>query len=147
MVKCDKCGAEIPDGASFCPGCGAPQPEKKPAPAQTSPPQQTYYQPPPSRRSGVSGINGIIGTFFSKQMIIIGLFIGVLIAWITKVAGDIMNFPLYTLEYSIVNIVNYTFMAGVGFLLLGGGFLNCKLSKYIRIGLIVAGGLILAYNI
>jgi len=150
MVKCEKCGAEIPQGASFCPGCGAPREPEAPAPVPTPTPppapQQTYYPPPP-KRSGGSGIKGIVDTFLTKQMIMLGFFFGVLISWIAKIVGDVFSFDTNSLLYGIVNIVNYTFMAGVGFLLLSGGFLNIKLSKYIRVGLIVAGALILAANI
>jgi hypothetical protein len=149
--KCNKCGADIPDGASFCPSCGASKPFEQPAPMPTqpvTPPPQPAYQPPaqpkPKRSSG-NGMQGIVDTFFSKQMIMIGLFVGILVAWISKVIGEFVN--QFSLESDILNVMNYTFLAGAGIILLGGGILNNKFNNYIRVGLIVAGGVILAMNL
>jgi hypothetical protein len=146
MVKCSKCGADIPDAAAFCPGCGTPKSAEQPAPqatqAQTS---QPSAQPAPQpRKSEGSGLQGLIDTLFSKLMIILGLFIGILVAWICRV---IAQFVTWGIGNQVLNLLNFTFMAGVGLLLLGGGLFNKNFDKYIRVGLIVAGGLILAANL
>lgn len=149
--KCNKCGADIPDGASFCPSCGASktfeQPAHMPTQSVTPPPQPAYQPPAPPkpRRSSGNGMQGIVDTFFSKQMIMIGLFVGILVAWISKVIGEFVN--QFSLESNILNVMNYTFLAGAGIILLGGGILNNKFNNYIRVGLIVAGGVILAMNL
>ncbi len=90
-------------------------------------------------------MQGIVDTFFSKQMIMIGLFVGILVAWISKVIGEFVN--QFSLESDILTVMNYTFLAGAGIILLGGGILNNKFNNYIRVGLIVAGGVILAMNL
>ena len=151
-VKCNKCGADIPDNAAFCPGCGAPKSAEQPTPEPATESQPIAAPPPapapkPVRQpvSSGAGFEGMIETFLSAKMILLGFFIGILVAWIAR----IVNQFIYSgdMAYQALNIVNFTFMAGVGGLLLCGGFLNNKLDKYIRVGLIVAGGLILAANL
>lgn len=159
-VKCDKCGGIIPDGASFCPGCGNPKapeppapqpptPEPKPQPQQTTPPppapaMQPVYKPP--KKSGMSGIKGIIDAFTTKTMIVLGLLIGVLVAWIARIVNDLF-LRIGSFESDLFSIINYTFMTGVGLVLLLGGFFNKIINKYVRVGLIVAGALIIAANL
>jgi len=149
-VKCSKCGGIIPDGALFCPACGAPVPkaveQPAPAPVQTAPPQQpttqSAYAP---KKSRTAGAQNLIDSLTSKTVIMLGLFIGVLIAWIAKVIGQFLDYG--TTELKIMNTINFTLMAGVGLLLLCGGFFNKILNKYVRVGLIVAGALLLAYHL
>ncbi len=37
MVNCEKCGAELKEGAAFCQQCGTPAPQPQPAAAATAP--------------------------------------------------------------------------------------------------------------
>jgi len=153
--KCNKCGAELPDNASFCPSCGAAKPVEQtnvfeqPKPVEQPAPQPTYKAPPPPRPKPVkpsgAGIQGLIDTFFTTKMIVIGFFIAVLIAWIARVINQFML--LGTAASNALNIVNFTFMAGIGTMFLLCGVLNTKIDKYLRVGLIIAGALILAQNL
>jgi hypothetical protein len=78
-MYCNKCGAPIPEGASFCQKCGAPV-EPSAAPART--PSAVSDQPvttiAPSRTSGfaiaalVLGIIGFLINFLSILAIIFG---------------------------------------------------------------------------
>jgi len=131
MVKCSKCGAEIPDEAGFCPGCGAPKEQKQPV---------AQPMPPAPKKSSGSGVKGLIYTVTSPMMLTIGLFIGILVAWIIRLVGQFF-------VHAAINVVNLTFMTGIGGLLLFTGLLNDKYSKYIRVGLIVAGAVILSTNL
>ena len=131
-VKCKKCGADIPDDAAFCPSCGSP----KPQPQQAAPMQA---QP---QKSGDGGMKNFIETVFSMKLIVLGLFIALLIAWITRLVG------LFVIGITNpMNAVSITFMAGAGVILLFGGMLNSKHNKYLRLGMIISGALFLAMNI
>jgi hypothetical protein len=132
MVKCAKCGAEIPGEAGFCPGCGAPKPAEQPAPQP--------MQPVP-KASGGDGLHGIADTVFSKVMIMLGICIGLLLAWI----GKILTVFTSGTAYSVGNVLVFTGLAGMGFVLLGGGFLNKGIDKYIRLGMIITGGLTIVF--
>lgn len=152
MVICKKCGANIPDNAAFCPGCGAPRPAEQPAqkPAEQSAPKQQPVAPAPAPKpkppkTSSSGAQGFIDFAFKPMMLIIGIFVGVLVAWISRILAQI--FAANTLANDIGTILNFTFMTGVGGLLLCAGFLNTKYNSHIRIALVVAGAIILAANI
>ena len=71
VSKCGKCGANIPEGAGFCPACGAPKEAAQPA-------------APAPAKSGSPNYQGFIDTIFSRMFITIGLFIAVLVAWILR---------------------------------------------------------------
>ena len=128
--KCGNCGADIPDNATFCPGCGAPKAAG----------QQTPVAQPAPMKSGGAGFQGIIDTFLSRTMILIGLFVGVLIAWILRIIGQFYAHVAITIAY-------ITFMTGVGGLLICGGFLNKNINVYIRAALIAVGGIIIAIHL
>ena len=135
VSKCVKCGANIPKGAGFCPACGAPKAEAAPQPVA---------QPVPVKKAG-SDLQGMIDTLLSPKIITIGFFIGVLVAWISRIVNQFLF--VGTAPYSAMIIVRFTFMAGVGGLLLCGGFLNTKLNVYVRAALIAAGGVIVGINV
>ena len=139
-TKCVKCGAQIPEGAGFCPGCGAPKAGEQSAPQQAAQPA-----PAPMRSGGGAGFQGMIDTLLSPKMITIGLFIGVLVAWIARLVQQFL--VIGTSAFSAMTILRFTFMAGVGGLLLCGGFLNNKLNIYVRAALIAAGGVIIGINV
>lgn len=54
MIKCDKCETMMPDGAKFCPKCGAPMTAAQPA--------QT--EQPASKQKQASGLAGILKHFW-----------------------------------------------------------------------------------
>jgi len=139
-----------------------PQPVQQQPPQQQAPPTQVAPPPPPQKppkapkqkkvkppkppkppKTGPSGIQGFINFAFTIKMMMIGVFITILIGWIARIAAQ---FTIGNL-YKAMNVINFTFMAGTGIILLFGGILNSKLDKYLRIGLIIAGALILAANL
>ena len=152
VSKCKKCGAEIPGEAAFCPACGAPKPsELPPEPAPKSQPEpQPVPQPaqpvqPKLKKSSGTGFQVLIDTFLSMKMMILVILIGVLVAWIALIVDQF--YPSTANVDRIMTILNFTFMAGVGGILLFGGLLNNKFDKYIKVALIIAGGLILAASL
>ncbi len=60
---------------------------------------------------------------FSIKVIVIGLLVAIIAAWATRLAGQFVTFGNAALA---VNILNFTFMAGAGAILLFGGLLNNK---------------------
>jgi len=144
-VNCSKCGAEMPNDAVFCPACGAPKPAGNPAPAPTVPQTQPAPVSQPVAKKAGTDFSGMIDTFFSLKMMVIGFFIAVLVAWIARVVNQFMMPG--TAAADVLSVVNITFMAGIGAILLLGGFLNTRLDKYMRVGLLIAGALILAQNL
>ena len=154
-VKCIKCGADTPDNASFCPSCGAPKQVEQPdvfqnqEPVDQPAPQQTYVAPPPpvpkTKKPAGEDIKKLIDTLFTKKMIIIIFFIAVLVAWITRIINQFVYAG--STASNALNIVNFTFMAGIGAILFSGGLLNTKFDKYLRLGLIIAGALFLVQNL
>lgn len=149
VSKCVKCGADIPDAAAFCPACGAPKAgeQKIAQPAQP----QTMQPIPQPRPSGASSLQGIVDFAFSKFIIMLGICIGALLAWIgtvlsafwgtTVTAGGI---TVSTGSGATANtIMDSIGFGGIAVLLVGGGLFNKKIDQYIRAGMIVAGGLIL----
>jgi len=137
-VKCKKCGASIPDQAAFCPECGAPkQIEEK---ATQTQPVQPIPQPRPETQASLANLANSV---FSKLMIMIGVCIGILLAWIGVI---LRNFAGNT-GATINGILSPTAFAGIGLLLFGGGFLNKDIDKYIRMGMVIIGGFIIVFGI
>ena len=133
-VKCSKCGADIPEGATFCPACGSP--------VSTMQQQQPFTQQK-AKPSGQDSIKGLADTVFSKFIIMLGVCIGVLIAWIGKI---LTTFYIGTAA-NAGNVLHSIGFAGVGLLLFGGGFLNKDIDKYVRMGMVIIGGFILVYSL
>jgi len=132
VSKCVKCGADIPAGAEFCPACGAPKGGGQPA-------AQPVAQPAPVKSGGAS-FQGSINMLFSRMMITIGLFIGILVIWIIRIIGQFYAHVALTITY-------LTFIAGLGGFLFCAGFLNSKLNVYVRAALIVAGAALIATHL
>lgn len=138
--KCSKCGADLSKDAAFCPLCGAPkeaapvqpEPVAQPAPAQPQP----VAPPPKPVKTGPSGLQGLVDLMFSKMVIMLGVCIGVLLAWIGSI---LIAFSSYGTAGSFLGTTGFT---GMGLVLFGGGFLNKNIDKYVRLGMIVIGGYI-----
>jgi len=145
-IKCNNCGANIPAGAAFCPGCGTPKPQAPAAPQQAAPapvyaaqPVQTQ-QPPRASHS----IGGIFDTLFSKTFVCIFVLLGILLAWI---GGIIYIFAddLNILRAGIIlNSLGFLF---VGVSTLMGGITNKNFDKNVRLGLIVGGSVIIVLSL
>jgi hypothetical protein len=149
-VKCNNCGTLFPEEAAFCPECGAPKKqEQKKAQAQPATNQQPQTQPQPQpvrqmpKPAPGAQMKELADTFFSKFMIMLGVAIGILLLWIGALlrnfAGDAGS--------TINGIFSPTAYAGIGLLTFGGGFLNKNIDKYVRMGMIIVGGLMLAFGI
>ena len=143
--KCLKCGTIIPKEAKFCPNCGAVkvietpqtvQPQTvQPQPIQTQP-VQPRPMPNPSRP-----MYETLGPLFSKNLIIVGILIGILIAWIGEIVA---RFTIYLSAGWVLNSLGFVF---VGLFLTGGGIINKNLDKFVRLGLIVGGAITLGMGI
>ena len=132
-IKCTSCGADIPDKAAFCPACGAPKQEKEPEPKQTQAPVQ---QPSKS-------IPELMESIFTETNIFLLIPLGVLIACI----GGLINFYggfNYSTAGIIVNILGVLF---IGMSLLMGGILIKKYDKFIRLGMILGGAIMLTWTL
>jgi len=138
-VKCNKCGANIPDSAAFCPNCGAAKPSKQ---APSPPAAQPTYQKPSA--AGGPGLKGLVDTFFSKLMIMLGVGIGIFLGWISRIINQFITFGIGN---SASTVIGFTGLSIAGFMLLGGGFLNKKIDKSLRMGMIITGGIILAWTL
>jgi len=125
-VKCSKCGADIPDTAAFCPGCGAAKPNQPQAPS--------YSKPPAPVGGEGAGLEGLVKTVFSKMLIMIGFAIAILLSWI----GSLL--VVFGVNGSIGSFLTGFGFVGGGFILFGGGFLNKGIDKYVRLGMILIGG-------
>jgi len=133
--KCSKCGADLSADAVFCPLCGTSKtakPAQQPVQAQPAP-----VVPPPKTGGGLSGLQGFVDFIFSRLVITLAVLIGALLAWIGAL---LVTFSNYNTAGSFIGM---TGLAGIGLILLCGGFLNNKFDKYIRLGMIVIGGYIL----
>jgi len=78
-----------------------------------------------------------VDVIFSRLVIMLAVGIGVLLAWIGAVLVTFSGF------ITAGSFLATTGLTGMGLILLCGGFLNNKLDKYIRLGMIVIGGYIL----
>lgn len=139
-VKCNKCGADIPDKAGFCPSCGAPK-----AVAQTVV-QPAQPQPVVQRASAVSKnaspMEGLFHMVFSKTAIILGIGIGILLLWISVVIAIFASG-----SSDIAFLLSSMGFAAMGFLLLGGGIWNNKINVYARLAMVLIGGFFIVNGI
>lgn len=144
--KCIKCGTKIPKEARFCPSCGAEKVVATPPPAQPQPvqqPVQPQQMPPQQMRAPARPIHEAFGPLFSKNLIIIGVLLGILLAWIGEIIARFTTFTTSTVGF-ILNSLGFVFM---GLFLTGGGILNKNFDNFVRIGLIIAGAIVLGMGI
>ena len=133
--KCLKCGTKIPKEARFCPSCGAVKAIETPQPVQSQP-VQPQPMPSPSRP-----MYETLGPLFSKNLIIMGVLIGILLAWIGEIVA---RFTIYLGAGWVLNSLGFVF---VGLFLTGGGIINKNIDKFVRLGLIVGGAITLGMGI
>lgn len=130
VSKCSNCGAQIPDEAAFCPGCGA----SKGAASQAAQPMRAI----PSTTGNSSPLEGLFNMVFSKTAIIIGAGVGVLLAWIGVI---IVTFA--RLSSDVALLISSIGFAAIGILLVCGGIWNKKIDKFARLGMVVIGAYVL----
>jgi hypothetical protein len=136
MVKCSKCGANIPDEAGFCPSCGAPKAGEQRAP------QATYRPMTPSNSRGISPLEGIFDMAFSKTAIILVIALGILFAWIGTV---IMIFAAGSAD--IATLLSSMGFAAMGLFLAAGGIWNSKIDKFVRLAMVLIGIFLVAQSL
>ncbi len=84
-------------------------------------------------------IDGIFEKLFSKTLIVGGILLGILLIWIgsiifTFASGDALK---------AASVLNSLGLAAISMFLLGGGLANKNIDKYVRLGMILGGALIL----
>ena len=136
-IKCAKCGADIPDKAAFCPGCGAPKPENQPEQKQ---PAQT---PKPVRQQPSKSIPELVESIFTETNMFIMIPLGILIACIGGLINFYGGFNLVTAGI-IVNVLGVLFVAM--FLLMGGITIK-QYDKFVRLGMILGDAIMLTWTI
>lgn len=137
-INCDKCGANIPEGAKFCPACGAPKAEEKP--------EQKKSAPAPKTEPKVSkSILELIESIFSAKNMFIMIFLGLLLACI---GGLIFTFAGMNLTYirigTIINVLGCLF---IGVFLLIGGISIKSYEKFVRLGMILGGAIMVTWSL
>ena len=130
VSKCLNCGAEIPREAEFCPSYGAPKGGTQAAAQPLQP-----MQPAPMSMQKVSPLAGIFDMFFSKTGIILGVAIGILLAWI-----GVLILVFSTENSDIATLLDSMGFAAISLMLIGGGVWNKKIDKFARLGMVLIGG-------
>jgi hypothetical protein len=135
-VKCSSCGADIPNKAAFCPACGAKKVEKQPEPKQTP-------SAPKNVQQASKSIPELVESIFTETNLFLMIPLGVLIACI----GGLINFYggfNYSTAGVIVNVLGVLF---IGMSLLMGGITIKHYDKYVRLGMILGGAIMLTWTI
>ena len=137
-IKCAKCGAEMPENATFCPACGAPKEEKKETPKKES------AAAPKSEPNISRSPQEMINSFFTEKNMFIMIPLGVLIACI----GGLV----YLFSGSITGLRAGLIINIFGCLLIGMFLLMCGITiksydKFVRLGMIVGGVILLTWTL
>ena len=136
MVKCSKCGADIPDEAGFCPACGT----KKSGEQKVQ--QPIYRSLKASNPKNVSPLEGIFDMIFSKTAIILVIALGILFAWIGTV---IIIFA--SGSANIASLLSSMGFAAMGLFLAAGGIWNSKIDKFVRLAMVLIGIYLVAHSL
>ena len=136
MVKCSKCGANVPDEAEFCPACGTKNPGELRAQ------QPVYKSMKTSNPKNVSPLEDIFNMLFSKTVIILVIALGILFAWIGTV---IIIFASGSAD--IATLISSMGFAALGLFLTGGGIWNSKIDKFVRLAMVLIGIYLIAHSL
>ena len=142
-IKCKNCGAQIPVKAEFCPGCGAPKAEAKPA----QQPVQAQPMIAPATQSGSPKPNqllAIIDMLSTEMIMYLMIFIGLLIACIGGLIFTYANNINMSRGGLIVNVLGCLI---IGSFLLIGGMQNKNYDKFVRLGMILGGAIMVTWTI
>ncbi|MDE7464003.1 MAG: zinc-ribbon domain-containing protein [Clostridiales bacterium] len=92
MIKCEKCETQVPDGAKFCPKCGAPiVKHEQPATEQAAEQPAQQSAPAPQQKKSSGGIGEFINKYFWVLFVSTGLVAYLLI----DVAGYYLSDRVY----------------------------------------------------
>ncbi len=136
-IKCAKCGANIPEKAAFCPACGAPKVEEQPQPKASAPTPKSEPQPSKS-------IPELINSIFTEPNMFIMIPLGILIACI---GGLIYLFSGSVTGLRAGMIVNVFGCLLIGMFLLMGGITIKNYDKFVRLGMIVGGVIMVTWTL
>ena len=134
-IKCAKCGANIPEKAAFCPACGAPKEEEQPQPKA---------QKPKSEMKPSKSIPELIDSIFTEPNMFIMIPLGILIACI---GGLIYLFSGSVTGLRAGMIVNVFGCLLIGMFLLMGGITIKNYDKFVRLGMIVGGVIMVTWTL
>ena len=114
---CPKCGAENPGGAKFCLNCGA--------------------------RLGLPA-KEVFELLFSRSLIVAGSLLGILLAWIGTL---VFTFGESGTATNAAETLNFLGFALVGTFLICGGITNRDIDKFVRLGMILGGVIMLGLRL
>lgn len=138
---CAKCGAKIPAGGKFCLECGTPVgSQQAPQPVQQQP-MATAPAPSIAQR-GSSPLEGIFDMVFSKTAIIIGVAVGILLAWI-----GLLIFIFAPLSWQPASLIASLGFGAMGVLLVSGGVWNKRIDKFVRLAMVLIGAWLIVQTI
>ena len=135
-VKCDKCGANIPDKAAFCPACGAPRAEEQPK-------QMTSAPVPKPEPQVTKSLPELMNSIFNETNMFIMIPLGILLACIGGLIFLFGGFNLINIGM-VINVLGCIF---IGLFLLMGGITIKHYEKFVRLGMIVGGIIMITWSI
>ncbi len=115
---CPKCGAENPGVAMFCSNCGA--------------------------RLGVPA-KGVLESLFSQSLIVAGSLLGILLAWIGTIVFTFGGGSEPAIKAAAT--LNLLGFALLGTFLTCGGIANQDIDKFVRLGMILGGVIMLGLRL
>jgi len=136
VSKCNNCGAAVPAGAAFCPGCGAPKAAEQSASQPTQ--QTTQYHP---AYTGQNSLQQVLDGIFSTKIILLGILFGLLFVWIGAIL-NIFILPPATSDLTGLRVAGFLSSFGLfimGIFTIGGGIADKSLDKFVRLGMLLGG--------
>jgi hypothetical protein len=129
-IKCSKCGADIPDGASFCPKCGASK-------SSVTPQSQQYNKRTMQPMGG--GLEELGKTLFSTRFLIIGVLLGIFLVFIASLIYTITYPPDSNDILKVPSILSELGFIAISTALICGGIVNHHLNRFVRLAMVFIG--------
>jgi len=115
---CSKCGAENPGEAKFCSNCGTRL---------------------------VVPVKGVLESLFSQPLIVAGSLLGILLAWIGTIVFIFGGGSEPATKAAAT--LNFLGFALLGTFLTCGGITNQDIDKFVRLGMILGGVIVLGLRL